>query len=120
MVKKNKVEEHDLIRVSRAGDVFHYRWAARFCLNMIKPESPITSVTIEQSKDSEQKGECVMDMTAYLKKDNLEYVDYYQMKHSEVHSDKHMTLSFLKKQLRGSLRDINFMQRNQEKEKLDI
>lgn len=108
MVKKNKVEEHDLIRVSRAGDVFHYRWAARFCLNMIKPESPITSVTIEQSKDSEQKGECVMDMTAYLKKDNLEYVDYYQMKHSEVHSDKHMTLSFLKKTIKGFAKRYKF------------
>lgn len=101
MTEVNKTEQHDLVRMSRAGDVFHYRWAARFCLNIIKPDSLITSVTIEQSKDSEKPGECIMDMTAYSEKDSEKYVDYYQMKHSNVHADQHMTLGLLRNTIEG-------------------
>lgn len=101
MSKKVKIEESELIRTSRAGDVFHYRWAARFCLNMIKPNSPLISITIERSEDSEKKGECVMDMTAYSKINNYKHIDYYQMKHSEALVDKHMTLGFLRNTIEG-------------------
>lgn len=100
-MNNKKTVESDLIRTSRAGDVFHYRWAARFCLNMIKPGSPIKSITIEQSRDSEEKGECVMDMASYSQADNTESISYYQMKHTEVHVDKHMTIGLLKKTIVG-------------------
>lgn len=99
--KKNATNYSNLVRTSRAGDAFHYRWAARFCLNMIKPKSLIKAITIEQSKESEQPGECVMDMTVYYEKGNDEFIEYYQMKHSEAHDDKHMTLGFLKNTIEG-------------------
>lgn len=96
-----KTVESDLIRTSRAGDVFHYRWAARFCLNLIKPGSPIYSITIEQSKNFEEKGECVMDMASYSRTENGNCISYYQMKHTEVHAEKHMTLGMLARTIKG-------------------
>lgn len=92
-----KTKESDLVRTSRAGDAFHYRWAARFCLNMIRPGSNIESVTIEQSRESEKPGECVMDMSVYFD----DHVHYYQMKHSVVRVDKHVTMSEYEKTLKG-------------------
>ncbi|NLB55713.1 MAG: hypothetical protein GX811_08120, partial [Lentisphaerae bacterium] len=92
-----KTKESDLVRTSRAGDAFHYRWAARFCLNMIRPGSNIECVTIEQSREPEKPGECVMDMSVYFD----DRVHYYQMKHSVVRVDKHVTLSEYKKTLEG-------------------
>lgn len=94
---RSKTTESDLVRTSRAGDAFHYRWAARFCLNMIKPGSNIESVTIEQSRETEKPGECVMDMTVYFN----DCIHYYQMKHSVVRTDKHITLGELKKTIEG-------------------
>lgn len=101
LLNKVKTKYSELVRTSRAGDIFHYRWAARFCLKMIKPKSPIISVTIEQSKDSEKPGECVMDMAVYSAVKEEDFVDYYQMKHSEVRMDKHMTLGELRKTIEG-------------------
>ncbi|MDW7674323.1 MAG: hypothetical protein SCK28_07305 [Bacillota bacterium] len=98
---RETIKQSDLVRTSRAGDAFHYRWVARFCLNMIKPGSLITSVTIEQSKETEKPGECVMDMAVYSAVDEEEYVDYYQMKHSEARTDKHMTLGELRNTVEG-------------------
>lgn len=92
---------NDMVRNSRAGDIFHYRWAARFCLKMIKPGSPITSILVEQSKESEREGECVMDMTVYSSASDENKIDYYQMKHSTVHADTHITLGYLKKTIEG-------------------
>ena len=54
---------NDAVRDSRAGDVFHYRWAARRCLRMVNPNSKITSIVIEGSKEPDLAGEYVMDVT---------------------------------------------------------
>ncbi len=97
----DSIKYNDMVRNSRAGDNFHYRWAARFCLNMIKPGSPITSILVEQSKESERIGECVMDMTVYSSTSNENTVDYYQMKHSTVHADTHITLGDIRKTIEG-------------------
>lgn len=94
---RNKTKESDLVRTSRAGDAFHYRWAARFCLNMIRPGSDIESVTIEQSREPEKPGECVLDMSVYFN----DSAHYYQMKHSVVRVDQHVTLGELKTTIEG-------------------
>ena len=57
--------ENALVRYSRAGDKFHYRWAARRCLRMIDPRSPLQCITIEGSKESKAAGEYVIDVAEY-------------------------------------------------------
>jgi hypothetical protein len=99
--KYEKTKESDLVRTSRAGDAFHYRWAARFCLKMIKPNSNITSVNIEQSREKEEPGENVMDMSVYYENDGNISVEYYQMKHSTKSQGIHLTLSKIKKTIEG-------------------
>ena len=39
--------DNKLVRYSRAGDVFHYRWAACRCLRLINPESSLKKVIID-------------------------------------------------------------------------
>ena len=39
--QSQEVLSNELVRYSRAGDAFHYRFAARFCLDMINPKSNI-------------------------------------------------------------------------------
>ena len=81
--------ENELVRYSRAGDVFHYRWAARRCLKMIPPNSPLKCVVIESSKERKVAGEYVIDVAEYLDpKDNgVEDISYYQLKHSTKRID---------------------------------
>lgn len=43
--------ENELVRYSRAGDIFHYRWVARRCLRLISPKSLINQIVIEGSKE---------------------------------------------------------------------
>lgn len=57
--------ENELVRYSRAGDVFHYRWAARRCLRMIHPNSSLNEITVESSKESKEAGEYVIDIAEY-------------------------------------------------------
>ena len=65
MNPKNIIEES--VRFSRAGDVFHYRWAARRCLRMVYPKSSLRCVVIEGSgpKERELAGEYVIDVAEY-------------------------------------------------------
>lgn len=56
---------NDLVAYSRAGDVFHYRWAARRCLKLIYPNSSLKSIVIEVSAEDEKAGEYVIDVTEY-------------------------------------------------------
>jgi len=60
--------DNELVRYSRAGDVFHYRWAARRCLRMIHPKSSLRRVVIEGSEESKIAGEYVIDVA-----DHFEY-----------------------------------------------
>ncbi|WP_206459099.1 ATP-binding protein [Anaerovorax sp. IOR16] len=59
-----------------------------------------------------------MDMTVYSKEDNTEYVDYYQMKHSEAHSDTHMTLGLLRKTIEGFSKRYKFHATDSRKRKV--
>ncbi len=79
----------ELVRYSRAGDAFHYRWAARRCLRMIDPRCPVNAITIEASKKSKLAGECAIDLAEYAETaDGKESTAYYQLKHSTVRTGK--------------------------------
>ncbi len=105
MKKKSK-----LVRYSRAGDQFHYLWAARRCLALLQPGTNLKCVTIEGVSanetldDEEDLGEEVVDVAEYYGSDKLEdcqQVSYYQLKHSTTNANKPWTLSGLKTTLNG-------------------
>lgn len=89
------------VSYSRAGDVFHYRWAARRCLRLIQPTSNLESVYIEGSKQRDKAGEYVIDIAEYYHDRSKKRVDYYQLKHTTLHQDKPLTISGLKGTIEG-------------------
>lgn len=96
--------ENELVRYSRAGDVFHYRWAARRCLRLISPKSLLRNIVIEGSMENEMEGEYVIDVAEYsesLKEGNFFDIDYYQLKHTTVQKDIPFNLSDLKGTIEG-------------------
>lgn len=88
---------NDAVRYSRTGDIFHYRWVALKCLDMINPLSNIEKIKVEGSGE-DMSGEFVIDVTEYLKNS---CINYYQMKHTVQEKDIPATISFLKKTLEG-------------------
>lgn len=91
----------NLVGYSRAGDEFHYRWAARRCLRMLSPNSKLTSVVIEGSDDLNSAGEYVIDLTEYAVNQKVEHIDYYQLKHTTVQKEKPFLLSDLQGTIEG-------------------
>jgi hypothetical protein len=99
----------DIVRTSRAGDQFHYRWAARRCLGLLDPISGLVCITIEGIASDESlisnnaSGEEVVDIAEYYgssKIENASKISYHQLKHS-YEQTKPFTLSALKKTLAG-------------------
>jgi hypothetical protein len=95
--------ENKFVRYSRAGDVFHYRWAARRCLRMIYPKSRLLYVVIEGSKESKLAGECVIDVAEYLgsEENDLQEIVYYQLKHTIIRKKRPFHLSDLRDTIIG-------------------
>lgn len=95
--------ENELVRYSRAGDIFHYRWAARRCLRLISPKSRIKNIVIEGSKENKLAGEYVIDVAEYFDSINEGFQDvaYYQLKHTTVHKTNPFNLSDLKGTFEG-------------------
>jgi hypothetical protein len=92
----------DLVSYSRAGDTFHYRWAARRCLRLLDLNSKLKQITIEGSKEPKLDGEFVIDTAEYCSEGHdRESVEYFQLKHSTVRIDTHFTLSGLKGTIEG-------------------
>lgn len=100
----------DPVRPSRAGDQFHYLWAARRSLRLLLPSSNLVAVAIEGvsgSETSEPKGgsgEEVIDVAEYFGSEDLSKCDkvtYLQLKHSTLNAEKPWVLSDLKKTLVG-------------------
>lgn len=90
----------DLVRYSRAGDVFHYRWAARRCLRMIDPLSGLDCITVEASKDRQLPGELAIDIAEYSGADGENpTVAYRQLKHSCLRVKAPFTISELSRTL---------------------
>ncbi len=93
---------NDSVAYSRAGDVFHYRWAARRCLRLIYPNSSLTGVYIEGSSETGKAGEYVIDVSEYSTEDaGKKNIDYYQLKHTTVQGDEPFTISDLKDTITG-------------------
>lgn len=93
---------NNLVSYSRAGDVFHYRWAARRCLSLVHPNSFVRSVVIEGSSEVEKTGEYVIDVSEYYKDgDDKREVRYYQLKHTTVQKHLPFVLSDLKNTFEG-------------------
>lgn len=95
--------ENELVRYSRAGDVFHYRWAARRCLGLIHPKSRLKHIVIEGSKEHKLAGEYVIDVAEYSTslREEFQEVAYYQLKHTTVHKNNPFNLSNLKETIVG-------------------
>lgn len=92
----------DLIHFSRAGDIFHYRWAVKRCLKLLDFNTDLSHITIEGSQESKLAGECVVDLAEYRESGNGEKsVEYFQLKHSTVRTDENFTLSMLKDTITG-------------------
>lgn len=91
------------VAYSRAGDAFHYRWAARRCLRLIQSTSKLKLVVIEGSKEREKAGEYVIDVSEYYDNDDSDKrrIEYYQLKHTTVRHDKPFTLSGLRDTIIG-------------------
>src|SRR5688572_17831612 len=95
--------DNDLVRYSRAGDVFHYRWAARRCLRMIHPKSLLKRVVIEGSGENKIAGEYVIDVAEYSASSDggAEEIEYFQLKHSTKRLINSFHLSDLKDTIEG-------------------
>lgn len=101
----------DLVRASRAGDQFHYWWAARRCLLLLSPTATLKAITIEGASQSEgdvgnhiTTGEELIDVGEYYGDESLEratLIRYIQIKHSTLRTDSPWTPSELEKTLTG-------------------
>jgi hypothetical protein len=94
---------NESVRFSRAGDVFHYRWAARRCLRMIHPGSRLRCIVIEGSKERKRAGEYVIDVAEYYDpvESDLPEIAYYQLKHTTVRKERPLNLSDLRQTIEG-------------------
>lgn len=94
----SEIINNELVRYSRAGDAFHYRWAAQRCLKMLNPLSRLEKVIIEGSSNSNLAGEYVIDVSEYYSPDEngTGYIKYFQLKHTTVQKNNPFTLSDLK------------------------
>lgn len=111
-------KKSNLVRYSRAGDQFHYLWAARRLLRLLSAQSDLVAISIEGASPHElageppvSAGEEVIDIAEYFgSKDIREarLIRYMQLKHSTLHSTKAWTASGLEKTVKG------FAQRYQE------
>ena len=105
---------NDLVSYSRAGDVFHYRWAARRCLGLIHPNSALEKIIIEGSAEKKKAGEYVIDVTEYSNMPNgNKQICYYQLKHTTVRKDRPFQLSDLQDTFSGFAK--RFIQHKNEK-----
>lgn len=107
---KEKAVSPDSVIYSRAGDTFHYRWAARRCLRLLDFNSNLDQITIEGSKEPKLGGEYVIDTAEYSA--GGQSVEYFQLKHSTVQLNKNLTLSELKNSVEGFANRFRHLDKN--------
>ncbi|MER7114073.1 hypothetical protein ABT332_06235 [Saccharomonospora azurea] len=96
----------DLLRASRDGDQFHYQWAARESLRLLRPDTDLIAIAVEgvSAQDTnERDGEQVVDLAEYYGSTDLREatrVVYRQLKHSTYRADQEWTVSGFEKTLR--------------------
>jgi hypothetical protein len=87
----------NLVGYSRAGDMFHYRYAARRSLRLLDPNAAPTIFKIEGSPEPDQEGEYVIDLfEQYGDLKNAERILYFQLKHTTQNENVPFILSDLK------------------------
>ena len=98
----------NLVRYSRAGDQFHYLWAARRCLGLLSDSTGLRMLSVEGLSSDEiaddESGEEVVDVAEYFdgtSPSNCSRINYHQLKHSTVNVGSPWTISGLKKTLAG-------------------
>lgn len=100
------------IHFSRAGDYFHYMWAALRCLPLLTDASTLKAVVIEGVSGEEDalsgrksaSAEDIIDVAEYYGSEHPEQataIRYSQLKHSYQQLDKPWTPSTLKDVLKG-------------------
>lgn len=100
-----------LVRASRDGDQFHYLWAARRALQLLKHQSGLVAISIEgastaelQVAESVEAGEELIDIAEYYGSTAIEQatcVRYIQLKHSTLRVEEVWQPSGLEKTIRG-------------------
>jgi hypothetical protein len=96
--RNGQSEYAGLLRPSREGDQFHYLWAARRLLQLLRPNSDLVAVAIEDFSKNEAEperlitaGDVVIDLAEYDGDERLEKasaVRYIQLKHSTRRSQE--------------------------------
>ncbi|RQO64848.1 hypothetical protein DBR43_31710 [Pedobacter sp. KBW06] len=87
----------NLVGYSRAGDMFHYQYAARRSLRLLDPNSAPTLFKIEGSPEPDKEGEYVIDLfEQYGDSKNAERILYFQLKHTTQNENVPFILSDLK------------------------
>ena len=96
-------QTEDPVRASRAGDAFHYRWAARRSLLLITPETELLSLVVEglAPEDGSVDGDSVVDVSEYWEKDSGRKIIISQLKHSTHRVSEEYTLSGLEGAISG-------------------
>src|SRR4051812_27115143 len=98
------MKAHQLVRFSRAGDAFHYRWAARRSLRLVDPNSSLRSITIEGSRESAARGEYAIDLAEYSEVNGRQSIAYFQLKHTTARTTQTFTQSELAPTIRAFAR----------------
>lgn len=102
----------ELVRYSRAGDVFHYRWAARRCLQLIYPNTNLQRFFVEGSLERRRAGEYVIDVSEYSCHNSEEQLTYFQLKHSTTRVGQPFQLSDLRDTIEGFAKRFRDLKRN--------
>ena len=112
-VKGNKKKQMDSlhVRATRAGDLFHYRWAATRVLNLLKPDSSLKSISIEGGH-IQIPNDYIIDLEECFENKRV----VYQLKYSVMHPDKECSLSFLG----DTLSEYGNLYKTSKKEKISI
>ncbi len=106
------------IHYSRAGDIFHYRWAAKRCLKLLDFDTNLKYITVEGSFNPNFLGEDVVDLAEYREdKKGNQSVEYFQLKHSTVRAEEPFNISDLKNSITGFAQRFIEHQRNNEYKK---
>jgi len=119
----------NLVRTSRDGDQFHYIWAARRCLLLLRPDADLEAITIEGASPSEvasgessTTGDELIDVAEYYGSEDIEHatlIRYIQTKHSTVRNDNAWAPSELERTLSGFAERYKVLQQRLGTEDLD-
>lgn len=104
----------NLVLPSRAGDQFHYLWAARRCLHLLSANNDLVAISIEGVSTQENTNEAlasagdeVIDIAEYFGSEDIQearLVRYMQLKHSTLRVTEPWTSSGLETTIKGFAR----------------